>query len=330
MEHLYFEFVNTRIGEPFRLLPFGTITKNGRSQEVTPETAALFKLPHFKPPIKLGSHADTTPAGGHIVGLEVRADGLYAIPEWNDNGTAAMMAGGFRYHSPEILWAGEIEDSSTGKKTSGPIILGDALLHTPALGEAAAFYQVNNHGGLETMAENTVQVPAGIWERIMDAFTSGHNNPDPAPDPTPPPTDNYAVELAEANNRVEQLTAQTAEYQAEIQRLQAERDAAQQVAHYSAQLAETAVNEDTELITLLARLDEADANLLVQRFSALSAQIGTDLETEAGHSGDGRNDPAAVLQTAVEQYQADNPGATYNDAIKVLTATKPELFKGVI
>jgi len=68
MESLYLveEYVALRPGDPFRLFPFGKLVKGGKEIEITPELARRFKLPHFKPPIKLGSHNEETPAGGHI------------------------------------------------------------------------------------------------------------------------------------------------------------------------------------------------------------------------------------------------------------------------
>src|SRR5574342_495432 len=87
------DYVATRPGQPYRLFPFGKIVKNGKTREITPEFASQFKLPHFKPAIKLGSHEDTTPAGGHIIGLEVRDDGLYDVPELNEKGEQALADG---------------------------------------------------------------------------------------------------------------------------------------------------------------------------------------------------------------------------------------------
>jgi hypothetical protein len=135
-------FTATQPGEPYRLLPFGVIYKGGKRREVTKQLAATFKLPHFKPAIKIGSHEETTPAGGFIVGLEVRKDGLYAVPEFTDKGLKVLADGSYRYHSPEILWEGGFEDPTTGKLLEGPLIIGDALLHMPHMGEAAALYQV--------------------------------------------------------------------------------------------------------------------------------------------------------------------------------------------
>lgn len=132
----------TSPGEPYRLLPFGEIHKAGVTINFTREYAAKFRLPHFKPPILLGSHTETTPAGGHIVGLEVRKDGLYAVPEFNEKGLQALRDGAYRYHSPEVLWEGRgFEDPGTGATIEGPIIVGDALLHAPHMGEATALYQ---------------------------------------------------------------------------------------------------------------------------------------------------------------------------------------------
>ena len=109
--YLLDNYVATKAGQAYRLFPFGKIVKNGKTREITPETASQFRLPHFKPAIKLGSHDDPTPAGGFIVALEVRDDGLYAIPEWNEVGDKAMQDGAYRYHSPEIIWGdGAIEN----------------------------------------------------------------------------------------------------------------------------------------------------------------------------------------------------------------------------
>ena len=148
-DYLIDVFATVKPGVAYRLFPFGVIVKNGVKREITPEYARRFRLPHFKPPIKLGSHADTTPAGGFIVGLEVRDDGLYAIPEHTEQGAAVLADGSYRYHSPEVIWeGGGLENPADGEEIAGPLIVGDALLHTPHLGEAAALYNVEPmHGG---------------------------------------------------------------------------------------------------------------------------------------------------------------------------------------
>src|SRR5512139_4007279 len=159
--YLIDNYVTTNQGPAYRLFPFGVIYKNGKRREITPEYAAQFKLPHFRPAVKLGSHEDTTPAGGFIVALEVRDDGLYAVPEWNEKGETAMQDGAYRYHSPEVLWDdGAIENPADGSLITGPLILGDALLHMPHLGEATALYSIEPI--TEEQKMENVTVPASL------------------------------------------------------------------------------------------------------------------------------------------------------------------------
>ena len=320
------EYVNVAPGEPFRLFPFGTISRGDERREVTPEAAALFKLPHFRPPIKLGGHADNSPAGGHIVGLEVRDDGIYAIPEFNDEGRAALERGAFRYHSPEIIWEGFIEDAMTGSRIDGPVIMGVALLHNPALGEAAALYSVEagstgTNGGHHMTTQETVQVPAGLVDRfnaLIDGLISKSN--EPAPDPTPEPAaDAPAVTVEE----YEAVQTQVAEYEARIATLEAEANQAARVAHFAAELSDTATAEDAELHELLATLDDEQAAPIVQRFKALSAQIDeSNLTADIGGNSQEAGDPLA----AIDAYRAEHPDATYTQAYEAVKAAHPDLF----
>ena len=318
------QFVTVMPGEPFRLFPFGTIHKGGRTVDLTPELARQFKLPHFKPPIKLGSHADETPAGGHIVGLEVRADGLYAVPEWNENGTGAINSGAYRYHSPEVVWEGEILDSSTGVVIPAPLILGDALLHMPALGEATAFYQVETHGG-DPMSEMT-QVPNSLWERMMDRFFGADIDATPEPEPEPtqtpdPQVDAYAAQLEAAN-------AELAQYRAQVEEMQAAQQLQDRVSHFAAELAESeAVAADGDLHNILAGLDDEVAAALVQRFKALSAQINESALTADVGAAEGEATGPAAIHAAVQKYQAEH-NVNYNEAVATLATERPELFGG--
>src|SRR3990172_324460 len=63
------EFVSVRPGQPYRLLKIGRLVKDGKERIITSELLSKFRLPHFKPAIKTGSHAEETPAGGHILAL---------------------------------------------------------------------------------------------------------------------------------------------------------------------------------------------------------------------------------------------------------------------
>lgn len=325
--YLLDNFVNIKPGEPFRLFPFGTITKNGKERELTPEIARQFKLPHFKPPVKLGKHDDDTPAGGFLVGLEVRADGLYGIPEYTEKGLQSLSDGDYRYLSPEVIWdGGWIEDSSTGEKIEGPLIMGVALLHTPALGQAAALFTVDRNSGGDRMSENTVQVPESLWERFMAWFDERPGEPERQPEPAPEPS------VPEDYETLQEQAAQAEQYRAELETLRAESARAERVAHFAAALSESAEAENEELHEVLAQLgDEGltdEADYLVQRFNALSAQIDeSNLTGDVGSSGDGNEAPDVAFNAAVAEKVAE--GASYNAAVKAVATERPELVEGM-
>lgn len=318
--YLVDQFVSVKAGEPYRLFPFGAIHKNGKTINITPELAKNFKLPHFKPAIKLGSHDDATPAGGHIIGLEVRSDGVYAIPEWNENGTTAMLGGAYRYHSPEIIWEGEILDSVTGLSISAPIIMGDALLHNPALGEAAAFYHVEKNGG-NNMSEMTT-VPTSLLDRLFARFE--RDEQPNTPEPTPAPVAN----VDEFKVQIEQKEAEIAQYKAQVEQMQAAAAAAERISQFSTQLAESpAVAGDHELHIILARLPEDDAAKLVTKFKALSAQIDeSGLTGEQGSEGNGEQPSENTIAALVTEYAKEHK-VDFNTAVSALAVSRPELFE---
>lgn len=321
-------YVTITPGEPFRLFPFGVIHKNGKQLEITPDVARAIKLPHFKPPIKLGSHKDETPAGGYIKALEVRADGLYAIPEWNEAGLRALNDGAYRYHSPEIIWGGELEDSVTGQTTEGNIVVGAALTHIPALGEAAAFFEttVNELEGDEAMSENTVSMPASLWERTLDAFKLGGGQQEPAQpqsgqDNEP---DEFAAKISQYEADLEAERARVAEFEARIEKMEAESKQAERVAHFAAQLEGTNLKGDEEFAVTLAALDDEHAEIVVQKVKALSAQADKSLEKDIGAS-DG--DTGGTLQTFEALVQEKmKAGMTRSEAYQAVIAEKPDLY----
>ena len=310
-DYLLTEYVSVTPGEPYRLFPFGKIVKDGEVRHITPELAAQFKLPHFKPPIKRGSHADEAPAGGHIQALEVREDGLYAIPEFNEKGLQTVTDGDYRYHSPEVIWSdGPVfEHPESGAMIHGPLIVGDALLHTPHLGEAAALYSVepNTEGN---MTEQT------RWEKFQAWFEEKFEQPEPAPEPEPEP----AVEVEAYEAAVQARD----NYKAELDRLNAEAEQKARVDKYTAAIAET--KAQTELVELLAGLPDETADRIVQEFKALSAQIDEGaLLGEKGTTGDGLpEDPAAALNAAV-QAKMQEKNINYNAALALVQDEAPEL-----
>lgn len=314
--YLIDEYISVAPGEPYRLFPFGKIYKDGKVREVTPELAAKFKLPHFKPPIKRGSHAESAPAGGHIKALEVRSDGLWAIPEYNENGMSDVQSGAYRYHSPEVIWSdGDVfEDPQTGEFIQGPLIVGDALLHMPHLGEAAALYSVEpNTEGNENMSDQleTVAVPKSFWDSFVAFF-----KPEPKPETEPVQAEEFDADQFAA------VARERDEYKAEIDRMKSEAERAARVESFAAELKETKVNG--EFAEILAGMDGEVAARFVQEFKALSAQINESaLLDERGTEGDGQE---VTLDAAIKAKMADKK-VDYATAFNLVRAESPELVQ---
>ena len=310
MAYLIDDFVTVAPGQPYRLFPFGVIVKGGKRREITRELAARFKLPHFKPPIKLGSHEETTPAGGHIVGLEVRDDGLYAVPEINETGSDALERGSYRYHSPEVIWEGSgYEDPRTGDIIEGPLIVGDALLHTPHLGEQAALYSVEQITDKEDKMDN-VSIPTPLWEKFLAVLhIGGSDKPEEPPAPEPVIPDEYAAAMQERD-----------QLKAEIEHQKAEQAHRARVEQFAAQLKETKVEQGAEM---LAGMTDDQAEWALQQFRALSAQVNESaLFEEVGSDAPAEEQP---LNDVINQYAADHK-VGYVEAFNAVLAEHPELF----
>jgi hypothetical protein len=316
--YLLDEFVTMKAGEPYRLFPFGKIVKKGVVHEITPEYARRFRLPHFKPPIKLGSHEETTPAGGSIIALEVREDGLYAVPEWNDKGETSMKDGAYRYQSPEVIWeGGALEDPQTGDMIEGPMIVGDALLHTPHLGDAAALYQVEPFTKGDDMSMETVQVPKDFWESIKTVFKG-----QPEPEPQKPEqfdatqTDEYKAVAVERDN-----------LKAELETLKAEQVKQERLEKFESELKDT--KADPKVAEILAALPDEQAQEILRNFKALSAQAEAgDLEGETGNTEANANDtdPVMAFDAEVQRVVTEDKLIYAQAALKV-AQEKPELYK---
>jgi len=307
-DYLIETFVKTQAGDPFRLFPFGKIVKGGKARFITPEFAAQFKLPHFKPAIKLGSHNEETPAGGHIVGLEVRADGLYAIPEWNEKGAQAMSDGAYKYHSPEVLFEGGFENPQTGGAINAPLIVGDALLHTPHLGEATALYSVET---IKEIDMENVTVPASLWDKFT-AFIDSRLNP-PQPEKVVP--EDYEATKIERDN-----------FKAEAEKMKAEAERKTRLDKFEAELKET--KAATDMAELLADLAPEKADAIMRQFRALSEQINVSaLTQEKGAEGSGGSaDPQAEFNAAVLALVNDKK-INYTVAFEQAKISHADLFK---
>ena len=324
-EYVLDQFVSVRPGEPYRLLPFGRITRGGRARDVTPELASKFALPHFKPPIKLGSHDDPTPAGGHITALEVRGDGLYAITELNDAGAAALSAGAYRYHSPEILWEGGIEDVTTGAVIPAPLILGDALLHTPALGEAAALYTVEEVTNMADATVETVEMPKTLLERLTAWFERNTQPAPAAPEPEPEPDHGPDIE------RLSALEAERDEYKARLERIEAEKAQAEQLTALSKELqtgaygaAYVEVRGAEEAASVLAGMTPEQREWVMRNFKAMTTQVNESALT--GEVGQDAPPAPNTVNDRIRAYAAEHK-INYFEAVQRMTVSTPDLLR---
>jgi hypothetical protein len=322
------EYIASKSGEPYRLLPFGTIFKGGIKHVVDPEIAKQFKLPPWKPAIKLGSHEDATPAGGHIIRLEVREDGLYGYPEYVPSGEKAIADGAYRYHSPEVIWGDQgLEDVNTGKLIPGPYIIGDALLHTPQLGEAAALYTDDPQSTERStdMAEN-VSIPKSLYERFMGWV----EKPAPIPEPKEEPAGPTPDELSAVVKQRDELAAQ-------VKKIEDDKKAAELKSQIATELKSDAKVDKFGMFSVpVEKLDESAAVLatmnpeqrawVMQNFAAAAGQIkASKIGEEIGSSGDPAPDNREGLNAAIQAYSVEHK-VDYITAIDMLKKDKPDLF----
>ena len=308
------EFVNVKAGEAYRLFPFGTIVKGGKVRNITPEFAATIKLPHFKPAIKLGSHEDVTPAGGHIIGLEVRSDGLYAIPEYNDKGSQALLDGAYRYHSPEIIWEGGLENPDGTGAINAPLIMGDALLHTPHLGEAASLYSVEviESNKEQSNMNDKFEVPLTVWDKLTAFIDSRIHPAEPVKVEVIP--EDYTIAKQERD-----------EYKAIIEKQKAEVELKARVDKFAVDLNEIKVAP--ELANILATLADEAAAAVMKQFKAMSEQINvTAIAQEVGSPAEAIDDPKVAFNAAVLAVVKEK-GINYNAAFEHVKNTQADMFK---
>jgi hypothetical protein len=312
------EYVSVAAGEPFRLFPFGKIVKNGKIRELTRELASKIRLPHFRPPIKLGSHKEEAPAGGHITGLEVRDDGLYALIELTDKGRQAIDEGDYRYHSPEIIWEGGLENPETGDLIEGPMIIGDALLHTPHLGESTALYTVVREGDdtMTTQVDDRISVSA--LDTIVGWFKANEDKA-PEPEPTQPePQEDYSAVI-------ETLEAEREEYKAKVAEYEAQQERRARVDNFAAEFDGAQVQP--ELFEILAEVPQELTDKLVEIIKGLAEQAKTANLTEDVGDGaaDTSGDPTVAFDAAIKKKMADG-SMSYTAAMEAVKVENPDLL----
>lgn len=162
------------------------------------------------------------------------------------------------------------------------------------------------------MTEDTVQVPVKLWDKFTAWFSKRVDEEAVTPAPVAEP-DNFAAIQAERD-----------EYKAKVEAMESEKAKQARIDAFGAKLKETIVNDGAEI---LAAMTDEQADWVLQKFNALSAQIKVNdkLTTEIGHNEPAKSG-AQALDEAIKAH-AKETGKTYQDALTALAHDKPELFK---
>ena len=137
-------------GAPFRIFPVGEFKRGDRTLDLTKERLAEMKSnyeanrPRWKAPIYGGHPTETQPDPpklGNVSSLELRDDGLYALPEYNDSGTRLISDESYQYVSPGVLWklAGAAYTDEQGNEFDN-VLDHLALTNRPYFGSKTALF----------------------------------------------------------------------------------------------------------------------------------------------------------------------------------------------
>jgi phage I-like protein len=306
----------------FRIFPIGTFSRLGRTVELTREKLANmarnFKngLPGFRVPIKR-THDDATGKFGDVVDLELRADGLYARPEWLPSGEQMLAEGSFQYLSPEVLWGPTDYDGQQGVTD---LLMGIAALNDPFFPEAALYCASDDtEEGYQEKEEDTVnekQLKNAFSAWLQDLFGQREGAGGEA-------FQAMAARAEEAEHEAAALRAQAAQAEAERRRqARIERfGAALEVERYAA------LAHVPELLAAVE--DDGLAGRLADQFRALAAQVReSELFGEIGQPTphDLPDDPVGRYMALAANY-AEAHGVDITEAYAAVDALHPDLYE---
>ena len=208
-----------------------------------------------------------------------------------------------------------MEDPTTGKLIPAPLIIGDALLHTPHLGEAAALYSIEKE---LSMTNETVTVSASWFEKLVERFTSHTETP-------PPQEPQHSEDFTALQTKFEAQAA-------EITALKAEQTRATQLSAIRADFqtetfgaAFQTLGTDAN-VTMLASMTEEQRAWVTTQLKALSAQVKeSNLTGKLGKHTETETDPMTAFNAAIVA-EMETSRADYATAALSVARKSPDVY----
>jgi hypothetical protein len=323
----------------FRIMPIGKFSRFGRRVEVTKQhidnMARNFGIaPPTRLPVTV-EHEDTVGKFGYILGVQSRADGLYASIDWTARGRRALEDEAFDYYSPEVFWGPK--DYEGAMFTD--ILWALTMTNHPYFGEQTSLYTLDGDEFIEfevqggdspSIAQALVEefdmsegnaVSDSVFEGISKFFAQFVPTSAPAVPSVTPTTSEPFVSLDAFNALKERAD-----------RLEQEKVEVEHAVAFSARVDKfKALLPDLPVLAekFAAIADEALADDLAQEFKALKAQQSTAaLFGELGTAGgDGPIDDAARFEALVEEKKKGGMSAA--DARRAVSSEHPDLYSAV-
>ena len=316
-------------GQPFRVFPIGDFKRDGREINLTAERLQRIAKnyndgnPRWKIPIYPGHPTDANPDPakvGNAMRLEFREnDGLYAHPEYTEDGEKSIESGGYQYVSPGIIWSGYTDEQGN----EIPDVLDHiALTNRPFFSNRTALFSSS-----EALMRDDPFYELKEW--FKETFKSEATPPKPVEVPPPKgqpvtlPTDTFDAK-AQVDLLTATIKAQKDEYDAKLKVIETEK------AEFAAQLS---VERKTRELIELKREAQTFTHLPIkadeyaEKFYALSV-VNADLAKWF-------RDKFVIFENLMAQgnlfgqFSRDNASEAQGENLETLTAKiLAEEFKG--
>jgi phage I-like protein len=361
------------IGRPFKTLSLGQVSSRMSGEaigkeidlEMLGEMLRVYQERKDADPVIIDWQHATSPfnggppappesgnALGLIVDLELREDGLYAVPAYNERGLNVVReAGGVLWSSPEFI-TGDVYDRSGGEKVGSAQLLAITLTPRPAQSHDKISRVTLNerlHMDIESMSpdelkaalvakdEMVKELEEMIKEMKADAEANMKTESEEEVElAEEKPKEDEAEKMAESeekkeyNKMSESLTADVSllsELQLlreSVAELTAERDAIKRDQAVSALLSEGKISPAEQAVAGKAWDLKDSSPEFWQMFNERSASSAVPL-TEVGHGASGAEISQQTLNEAVLKLKQEK-GVTYSEALDLFRAENPDYY----